>query len=266
MRKLGCKLWTNNWFKNNAFFREVAGKAREKEFDYVELFVFPGSCKDTLQPVCEELKGLPVIIHNSHSSFGFDTGNAEREKANLQDVNDAKHFADKLNAPIIIVHAGCGDKEENRQETIRQFRLFADNRIAVENLPYTCGIGGDLQAVNHGNSVADVKLIKEMTGCKFCLDFSHAICAANHAQINYNDFLQDMVNLRPDMFHLCDGHMDKTDDEHLHFGEGNYPLAHLLNDYVYDQAFVTMETGHETPVTSKPWLDDKIYLRKIEKI
>jgi hypothetical protein len=42
---------------------------------------------------------------------------------------------------------------------------------------------------------------------------------------------------------MCDGDITKAADEHLHFGEGNYPLKHFLNDLTDENAYITMETG-----------------------
>lgn len=261
MRKLGVKLWTSDLIKNHHFFDEVVKHVREREFDYIELFVFPETYEVTAAEICQKIKGLPVIIHNSHSAYGFDTGRRECEVNNVRDVNDSKKFADMLNAEIIIVHAGCGDKPENLQETVRQFNLFNDKRIAVENLPFSCSKSGKIL---HGMLPEEIKIIKDNCGCKFCLDFSHATCAANHKKLPLDKVMAEFSAMSPDMFHLCDGFTDETVDKHLHYGEGNYDLKRLINDYIYDGAFVTMETGYTPPVDAGPWIEDRDCFRCLE--
>ncbi len=262
MRRFGVKLWTNDVFKNHQFFSEIVNHVKDGDFDYLELFVFPETFEATFKDICKEVKGVPVVIHNSHSGYGFNTGSKACEKNNLRDINDSKRFADELGADIIIVHAGNGDKPENFDETIRQFNLFNDKRIAVENLPPICGTSGN---VLHGLLPDEIKRIKDETGCQFCMDFSHATCAANYKKIPLDHVFAAFCALKPDMYHLCDGMIDEINDKHLHYGEGDYNLLHLVNDYIPDGALVTMETGHSLPTSSQPWLNDYAYLRKLER-
>ena len=67
------------------------------------------------------------------------------------------------------------------------------------------------------------------------------------------------------MYHLCDGDFLSDKDEHRHYGEGNYPLAELLNDYTNPETYITMETGHGIPTTIQPWIDDITYLKNLIK-
>lgn len=260
MKKLGIKIWTRDVVKNRNFFEQAVAAVKNKDFDYLELFVFPNSYNDTAEVIRRELKGCPTIIHNSHSAYGFDAGDADCLAGNLRDVGDSQKFADMLNAEIIIVHAGCGCEERHWEETIRQFKRFDDKRIAVENMPASCSVSGKAL---HGVFPEQIERIMSETGCKFCLDFSHATCAANYYGRRVGKILEDFAALKPDMYHLCDGMADEVQDKHLHFGEGNYDLAHMVNDIVAEDAYVTMETGYKPPVDIKPWLDDRDYFRKL---
>ena len=171
MKKLGIKIWTRDVVKNRNFFEQAVAAVKNKDFDYLELFVFPNSYNDTAEVIRRELKGCPTIIHNSHSAYGFDAGDADCLAGNLRDVGDSQKFADMLNAEIIIVHAGCGCEERHLEETIRQFKRFDDKRIAVENMPASCSVSGKAL---HGVFPEQIERIMSETGCKFCLDFSHA--------------------------------------------------------------------------------------------
>lgn len=130
MKKLGIKIWTRDVVKNRNFFEQAVAAVKNKDFDYLELFVFPNSYNDTAEVIRRELKGCPTIIHNSHSAYGFDAGDADCLAGNLRDVGDSQKFADMLNAEIIIVHAGCGCEERHLEETIRR-----PNALTINGLP-----------------------------------------------------------------------------------------------------------------------------------
>lgn len=262
MRNLGIKIWTRDVVKNINFFNQAVKAAKEGKFDYIELFVFPNSYEASCTTIEKEMKGIKTIIHNSHSAYGFDAGDKDAFENNLHDINDSKKFADMLGAEIIIVHAGCGNTPENIEETIRQFKLFGDKRIAVENMAYLCN---ESRKIQHGVFPEQIKQIKEQAGCKFCLDFSHATCAANYYQRNPLEEIKKYQELKPDMYHICDGFSDEIYDKHKHFGTGNYDLAFLVNQIIADNAYVTMETGEKPPVDIQPWLDDRDYFRALEK-
>ena len=122
---------------------------------------------------------------------------------------------------------------------MRQIKLLNDERIVIENLPYFDKSDGYLC----GNTAEEIKYIKENTGCGFCFDFAHAICAAISLNIDIEEQLQSFLALNPTVYHLCDGDLNKAEDLHLHYNKGNYPLKHFLNDYTDDNAYITMETG-----------------------
>lgn len=90
------------------------------------------------------------------------------------------------------------------------------------------------------------------TGCKFCLDFSPCnLCRQLLRPAGREDFgrfcgveARYVPSLRQFM-------ADEVQDKHLHFGEGNYDLAHMVNDIVAEDAYVTMETGYKPPVDIK---------------
>lgn len=261
MKKLGIKIWTRDVVKNRDFFNQAVKAAKDGTFEYIELFVFPNSYKETEAVIANEMKGCPVIIHNSHSAYGFDVGDKTALANNLRDVQDSQKFADMLGAEIIIVHAGCGDKPENLDETIRQFKIFNDERIAIENMPYLCNVSRKLL---NGTFPEQIAAVQKAVGCKFCLDFSHAQCAANYYQRDFEETIRAFQALKPDMYHLCDGFRDEIYDKHLHFGEGNYDLAYLVNEIIAPDSYVTMETGYTPPVNIGPWVEDRNYFHRLE--
>lgn len=259
MRKLGLKLWSRNVLDGYALCKEIVDYARTDTKSYIELFVVPETWESTKDLCLNLFAQLPVIIHAAHSSFGLDTGNPELFKANQIKIDEAKKFADLFNAEIIIVHAGEGRDDKNLAETIRQFSCFNDKRVAVENLPYE----DTGEYIFHGATPQEIAIIKQETGCKFCLDFSHAICAANYLKADIDETLQSFAKLCPDMYHLCDGDIESSEDLHLHLGNGSYNLSAIFNKYITQDALVTIETGEGFPKNMDPLLKDILYLKNI---
>ncbi len=262
MKNFGLKLWSNDFIKNKAFADDCVELLKDGVFDYIELFALPNSFAATKSVIKEKLSGHKVIIHAPHSGFGVDTGDKSRFLQNCQDIKSSQEFADLLNSDIIILHSGGNSGEQYLAETIHQFNRINDSRIAVENLPAYCS---STQIILHGTSPAEIKRIIAETGCKFCLDFSHAICASNSFNRDVWADLEAYKNLNPCMYHICDGDISSTEDKHLHFGTGNYDLSRIVNDYISADSYTSMETGFGIPTSITPWVDDIAYLRGLVK-
>lgn len=259
MRKFGVKLWSKDFVKNPDFAKQSIAAVKDGYFDYVELFAIPKTYDDLHTVIGDDLQGVPVIIHAPHSVFGVDTGNPERFEQNQIDLDSSFRFADLLKSEIIILHPGFDEDEAALSESINQFRKLNDKRLAVENMPAYCSSTG---RTLHGSSPEQIKRIVEESGCRFCLDFSHAVCAANHYGRDRIEDLKAYRQFNPCMYHMCDGDWNSDKDEHRHYGEGNYPLETLLNDYTDSETFITMETGHGIPTDIQPWIDDIMYLKR----
>jgi Cys-tRNA(Pro) deacylase len=156
------------------------------------------------------------------------------------------------------LHPGIGDGEEYLRETIRQFQMINDPRIAVENLPYN-----PPGRVLHGSSPENIKQIIDETHCKFCFDFAHAICAANSlGRDAYDDFAKYNA-LQPNLYHLSDGDFSAAVDHHLHLGFGNYDIAKILKEFTLEDATIVLETKHENAITADPWIKDMQYIKEL---
>lgn len=264
MRKFGAKLFTQNFIKQPDLARECVELVKNGTFDFLELMALPESFADTKDKIAQQVKGqMKVVIHAPHQGQGVNTCNPEAYQNNRRLLDSAQRFADLLDSDIIILHVGYGNREYGVDETIRQFRLIADERIAVENLPEYCPID---KMHFQGTTPQEIARIKDETGCKFCYDFCHGICASNSLARDKWQDVQDYANLNPDMYHLCDSDWQGTDDMHGHYGEGDYDLAKLLS-FTRNDALITMETGHELPQDMSPWVNDVKYLRglKVDK-
>ncbi|MBR5599038.1 MAG: TIM barrel protein [Alphaproteobacteria bacterium] len=258
MRKFGLKLWSKDFIKNKEFVKDAEVALKNGKFDYLELFALPFSFDETKDDVKANFGGVKTVIHAAHSLQGLDISNKDEFDNNQKRIEDAKRFADLMDAEFIILHPGMNEGEEFLEESIRQFRAFNDKRLTVENLPTYCS---QTKKKLHGVTPFEIRHFIEELDCPFCLDFSHAICGANALDYDVYSFLNEMVKLRPSMYHLCDGFIRSDNDSHLHFGMGNYDLKKLINQYTRENALITMETGHGIPQSVKPWIDDINYLK-----
>lgn len=262
MRQYGLKLWSKDFIRNKPFVDTATAALKNGKFDYLELFALPDSYDSCYKSVAEAVKGVKTIIHAPHSGQRLDTGNPDEFENNRKRIEDSFRFADLLGADMIIIHPGMNGGERYLNETIRQFRLFNDKRLIVENLPAICST---THLLLHGVSPQEIKQIMQETGMRFCLDFSHAICGANSHKKDIYKVLDEFKALKPSMYHLCDGDCTSDDDSHMHFGEGNYNLKRLLCNYTEENAFITMETGAGIPVNVDAWLKDISYIRQLER-
>ncbi len=217
-------------------------------FNYIELYAVPGTL-DTITGW--KNLNIPFTLHCPHSAHGFNLAKVELSDSNRKLFNEVRKFADGLNVDYIIIHGGL---DGDYKETARQLKALNEPRALIENKPYRAvpKIAQDKTCIGYNKE--QIEYIKNESGCGFCLDFNHAICAANSFKINYLDYLQEMMTLKPEMFHLAD--MEKADaeiDTHLHLGEGQVNLKSLMR-FLSVNSKVSLETAKN----SKTSLDDFI--------
>lgn len=261
MRRFGFKLFNTNLRNAPDFVKECTDYASQQNDMFIELMVLTDRPQSELHELKKILNNVEVRIHAVHSSYGFDAGNKNLEKQNREMFEYTQFAADLFNSKSIVVHAGCNHGIEYTKETVRQFKLFNDSRIAVENLPYLDHEDGPLGGYN----AKEIKYIMEESGCGFCFDFSHAACAALSLGIDIDKQMSDFFALRPTVYHMCDGDITVADDKHLHYGDGNYPLKHFLNDFTDENAYITMETG-EFSLHNDLNIKDYKYLKSLQNL
>ena len=259
MRKYGFKIFSTDLKKSPGFLSECVDFANSQKDVFMELMVLPETLQSDLTELKKRTGDIEVRIHAPHNMMGFDVGNKELEKHNRDVLSLSQMAADIFSSKTIIVHAGCGHGDKYINETIRQIKLFNDKRIVVENLPCSAINAEPL----HGNTAQEIKYIIEETGCGFCFDFSHAICAALELNLDIEKQLKSFYDLKPDVYHLCDGNIATAEDLHMHFGNGDYPLKHFLNDFTDSNAVITMETGKKIVQYGDAWFEDYKYLKSL---
>ncbi len=229
MIKLGLKIGS----KDIQYTDEILQYYEQGVLQYIELFTLTGTYEDTISYWKQFT--IPFGIHAPHSAAGLNLANVSARNINKGKIQEAIEFADTLKAQYIIFHSGTNGMPN---EVVTQLKPFADERFLIENKPIR-GLDGSICV---GSIYGDLKLIIDGigNGCGFCLDFGHAICAANTLKREPFEFIKDLMRLNPRVYHLTDGDFQSELDSHLHYGAGSFPLKELLA-FVPDGGMVTNE-------------------------
>ncbi|HAT51362.1 MAG TPA: hypothetical protein DCS88_13680 [Alphaproteobacteria bacterium] len=227
---LGLKIWSSN----RPLVSEVRRLHDSGVIHYVELYVVPGTAKDC----CEAFSvlELPVVLHAPHFGAGFNLSLEAKQGSNRIMWDDVLRCADCFQPEGLIVHLGTHGR---LSESIRQLQTL--DRVScpvwVENKP--CVTKDESPCV--GVTPSDIAYVRQRCHAGFCFDFGHAMCYAAATGLDHHRVMDEFMALKPNIFHLCDGKMGDIHDQHLHFGEGNYDLAALVNR-IPDGAMVSLET------------------------
>ncbi len=233
MFKFGLKLWSIN----DNYLDAVRILDNKGLFDYIELYVIPGSF-ERYSEIWSRFS-IPYVIHAPHWREGVNLAKKEKEDENIELIGQAQRFADELRAEKIIVHPGI-DGDIN--ETARQLVKINDKRILVENKPYFALDDGLLC---NGSTPEEISLVIDKAQVGFCMDMGHAVCAANGHKKDQHAFLRDFLALKPAMFHLSDGDISSVYDSHKHIGKGSFDLDFFMSIIPAD-TMVTVETKKDS--------------------
>jgi len=210
--KVGIKLWSTN----SDLYEKFIELYKKGSADYLEIKYILGR-KEKLNLLRNN--NIPVIIHAPNYIDGacFSDGDLKKNKAIFKELADVAEY---LNAGGIIIHPEIGT-----ERNFIEFLKNVDNsKIIIENMPQKtiCGmaIGFDHKTL---------KKFLDAGKCRFCLDFCHAIKSAVLQNLDYRKYIEKLLELKPEMFHICDGHSDSIEDEHLNLGEGDFDLEFLKN-------------------------------------
>lgn len=215
MFKLGLKIGS----RDTQYTDDILRYYDEGIFQYIELFAIPGTYNDTIS--YWKQFNIPFGIHAPHSMAGLNLSNSFMRNENTRKIIESYKFADELKAEYIIFHSGM---DGTCVESVRQLKPFADNRMVIENKPIK-GIKGGICIGTH---FEELKYILQQLNAGFCLDFGHAICAANTLKINPMEYVKRLLDFNPKIYHLTDGDYNSEIDSHLHYGEGSFPIKEIL--------------------------------------
>ncbi len=252
---IGLKLWSTNL----EYYAKEALRLYEQGYcSYVELYAVPGTFDETA--VAWKNLNIPYTLHCPHFAHGFNLGKTKQRDNNRKEFDEVRKFADLLNVDNIIIHGGIDGEAE---ETAKQLKDLNEPRALIENKPYKAVpvIAPGKTCV--GYSPEQIELIKGVSGCGFCLDFNHAICAANSFKLDYIDYLKDFMKLKPDMFHLSDLPDEKTEyDGHFHLGEGQIDLKSLAQ-FMKKDSKVSLETAKNSRTSLEDFIKDSEYYSRL---
>lgn len=255
MYKRGLKLWSVN---TDYYYTEAQKLYNQGFFDYIELYVVPETI-DTL-PMWKKLN-IPFIIHNAHFAQGFNLAKQEKAERNREIYEQTKLFANELDAKYIIFHSGI---DGDIRETAVQLAMFNEPRALIENKPFVAlpnRMGGEFC---RGYNIDEIKLVIDTAECGFCLDFGHAICAANSLGVNVYDYCKDFLQLNPNMYHLTDlNDINSPYDSHLHLGTGQLNFDKIL-PMISDNKPVTFETNKNSKENLDDFVEDMKWLQNIQ--
>ena len=253
---IGLKVWSTNL---DNYAKEALRLYENGYCSYVELYAVPGTFEETAAGW--KSLNIPFTLHCPHFAHGFNLGKSELKDNNRKIFDEVRRFADLLNVDFIIIHGGIGGEVE---ETAKQLKDLNEPRALIENKPYKAVpvIAPGKTCV--GYSPEQIELIKdESSGCGFCLDFNHAICAANSFKLDYIDYLKKFMSLKPDMFHLSDLPDEKTEyDGHFHLGEGKLDLKSLMQ-FMNKDSKVSLETAKNSRTSLEDFIKDSEYYSKL---
>jgi endonuclease IV len=247
--KIGLKLYSTN-----TDLIPEALLLKNKYFNFVELYIIPGSYDKTIRAWKEF--DAPYVIHAPHSFHGTNLARLELREKNMRNMREVQRFADELDADIIIVHGG---NNGNITETIEQLRIIDDPRVVVENKPNI----GILNESCIGWSASEFKQFRAAgVSNGIILDFTHAACAARTAETDVNIFIQSLLEFEPKVFHLSDREAYSQKDVHLNFGKGSMNLEKLMSLIPLD-GLVTVETPRRIAENLSEFVTDIKYLQSL---
>ena len=200
-------------------------------------------------------------MHNAHFAHGFNLAKKDHEKRNAEICDQTKRFADELKAQYIIFHGGIDGTAE---ETARQLSAINDPRALIENKPFVAlpnRMGGNFC---RGATFEELKLIVDTVKCGFCLDVGHAVCSANSQKKEPYAFLDQLMTLKPLMFHLSDvTDMSSVYDAHPHLGSGQLDIARLKREIFPADAIISVETNKDSKENLNDFEKDTIWLKNL---
>lgn len=252
MNKLGLKLWSINI----DFYYEEAIRLYDTDiYDYIELYVVP----DTVQFITKWKKlNIPFVIHCPHFAHGFNLAKKEKKQSNRKIFDDVQKYADELNAQYIVIHGGI-DGDIN--ETANQLASYNESRALIENKPYVAlpnRMGGKFC---RGYNKEEIHLVMDKSNCGFCLDFGHAICAANSLEQDVYSYINSLQELKPAMYHLTDIEDIKSPyDSHPHLGTGQLDIERILKQ-IPNNKNITLETVKSSKENLDDFVEDIRYLK-----
>ena len=159
--------------------------------------------------------GLDMRIHAATVDINIASLNRGIREESVRQMIQCGQYAETINANTITVHPGIIGRNEPRlrkcamEYAIESVGHIIDNtniEISVENMP--------VRGKFLGNTVEEIEMIQEATGCSLTIDTGHGNTCGN---------LEEMLDLKNISYcHLNDN--DGVKDQHITLGEGTLDL------------------------------------------
>ncbi|MEE9406184.1 MAG: TIM barrel protein [Candidatus Aenigmarchaeota archaeon] len=227
------------------------GEISEKG-DFVEILAVPGADYSFLEGIA-----CPVTVHMDHHSGNLcDPTGLE---GNRKTIDAAVKLADRVGSKVIVIHGGWMTKPEcNLENTIKMMKEMFDKRMHIEDLPFREKGKGFT-----GRTPEEIKRVMQETGCRFCLDFSHASASAYGLGKDYMGFVKSFLPLKPSYFHMHDSIIKTELCKHMHLGDGELDIK-AFKAMMPEDAWVCLETlGGHKGLDLPRCFEDVEFLRKL---
>jgi len=182
--------------------------------------------------------GIPAAVHAPHHSHGVnpcapqaydDRPLPEIEACIEEAMSQTLEAADILGAETIVLHAGRYEPG-GHSAAVSEFPEFLDRcfdpRFTLENLPSVYA-GYPLL----GNTAGELAALAGSRITRFCLDFPHLTCTANHRGLSFAKELERFEEINVTYHHLSNTRRGSITDEHLELDhpDGGLDLAAVIS-------------------------------------
>ena len=162
--------------------------------------------------------GMDMRIHAATVDINIASLNRGIRNESVRQMIQCGEYGETINANTITVHPGIiGRNEPRLRKAALEFSIesvgeIIDNtnvEVSVENMP--------VRGKFLGNTVEEIEMIQEATGCSLTIDTGHGNTCGN---------LEEMLELKNISYcHLNDN--DGVKDQHITLGEGTLDLSLL---------------------------------------
>ena len=153
--------------------------------------------------------GLDMRMHAATVDINIASLNKGIRAESVKQMIHCGQYAESINANTITVHPGIiGRNEPHLRKWALEIAIesIGNVEISVENMP--------VRGKFLGNTVEEIEMIQEATGCSLTIDTGHGNTCGN---------LEEMLNLKNISYcHLNDN--DGVKDQHIALGEGTMDL------------------------------------------
>jgi endonuclease IV len=146
---------------------------------------------------------------------------------------------------------------------VRQLKALHEPRALLENKPYRAIPNKSDIKYCRGYNPEEICYAMEETKCGFCLDFAHAVCAANSQNLDIYSYIERFLACAPSYFHLSDvDDLSSEYDSHTHLGKGALNIPWIKRK-IGTTCAVTIETEKSNPQSLDDFKKDIQWLTKL---